>query len=379
MPWLFKQKGSENWWVGYRSGGKQHRHTTGTPDKTKAEAELARIEALLEAKRSDMLTESAIAAITGRQPPKIMLRQEAQSWLSQVDHTTEDNTAARYRGIIETFTRHFKATEDGPLLSDLTTEQIRAFFNDRLKTVAPATVNVERKILRMFFKQACESGALKANPILPIKHFKGKSKVRRQPFTVKQLSDIYTAATHEWQYMTLGGFYTGLRMGDLATLRWETIDWDSRVFNTRDDKTDKSLHIPIAPRLFDWLEKEWVRQGKPGSGYIVSSLAEIYNSGSGALSNAFYKLMKDAGIQLPERAAKHRGTKSGRSGRRQTNPLSFHSLRHSFISFLKSTGASQAIAKELAGHSSDALSDLYTHTPVEVLTEAVAKLPRFTE
>jgi len=97
------------------------------------------------------------------------------------------------------------------------------------------------------------------------------------------------------------------------------------------------------------------------------------------LSNAFYKLMKAAGIKLPERAKKHRGEKVGRTGRRQTNPLSFHSLRHSFISFLKGSGASQAIAKELAGHSSDALSDLYTHIDPKALAYAVAQLPEFAE
>ena len=42
---------------------------------------------------------------------------------------------------------------------------------------------------------------------------------------------------------------------------------------------------------------------------------------------------------------------------------------------LKISGATQATAKELAGHSSDFVSDLYTHVPELVLAEAINKLP----
>ncbi len=378
MPWLFKQPASKNWWVGYRSGGRQFRHSTNSEDIKTAEAERDRIAALLKAKKSEMLTQSVIDAITERKAPRLTLKAEAEAWLTQCEHATDQSTAARYRGIVETFLRFMKADEDGPIISDLSTNQIRNHFNERLKVISPATANTERKILRMFFKHAFDIGALRVNPILPIKHFKVRDKSTRQPFTVKQLSSIFSAADHEWQFMVLCGFYTGLRMGDIATLEWCKVDWHGRMFNTRDEKTDKSLHIPIAPRLFDWLEKEFARKIEP-TGYIVPGLAETYSaSGSGALSNGFYKLMVKAGIPLPDRSKKHRQEKNGRSGRRTTNPLSFHSLRHSFISFLKNTGASQAVAKELAGHASDALSDLYTHVPLDALTDAVSKLPEFT-
>jgi integrase len=378
MPWLYKQAGSDNWWVGYRVNGVQKRHTTGTANRKDADAELDRIKSLLAAKKAETLTAEVIAAITGRQPPKITLKQEVAAWLTQAEHATEEKTFARYTGIMETFAAHFKANDTGPMLGDVTTEQLREYFTARLRDVSPSTANLERKLLRMFFKQARDAEAIKSNPVLPIKHFKGKGVVKRLPFTIKQLKDIYASAEHAWQYMVLGGFYTGFRMGDLATMQWEKIDWAGRVFNTRDDKTDKSLHIPIAAPLFDWLHKEWFQQMQPESGFIVPELADLYNtSGSGALSNAFYKLMKAAGIKLPDRAKKHRKEKEGRSARRQTNALSFHSLRHSFITFLKSTGASQAVAKELAGHSSDALSDHYTHMPPAALADAVSKLPEF--
>jgi site-specific recombinase XerD len=77
---------------------------------------------------------------------------------------------------------------------------------------------------------------------------------------------------------------------------------------------------------------------------------------------------------LAEARTKH-ASKSGRSARRETSAKSFHSLRHSFVSVLKAVGGTQAVAKELAGHSSDMVSDGYTKLPIETLTAAVKQLP----
>ena len=57
----------------------------------------------------------------------------------------------------------------------------------------------------------------------------------------------------------------------------------------------------------------------------------------------------------------HQKTKDGRDAKRTVNELTFHCLRHNFVSNLKMSGAGDSIAKELAGHSSDAVSRVYTH------------------
>ena len=64
-------------------------------------------------------------------------------------------------------------------------------------------------------------------------------------------------------------------------------------------------------------------------------------------------------------------------GSRARSSVTFHSLRHTFVSLLKVTGSSQSVAKELAGHSSDQVNDLYTHVPEEALVKAIKALPSF--
>jgi site-specific recombinase XerD len=59
--------------------------------------------------------------------------------------------------------------------------------------------------------------------------------------------------------------------------------------------------------------------------------------------------------------------------------LSFHSLRHSFVSILKATGANEAVAMALAGHETRAISQQYTSLDENTLRTAVDKLPDVTK
>ena len=68
----------------------------------------------------------------------------------------------------------------------------------------------------------------------------------------------------------------------------------------------------------------------------------------------------------------------GRNAARPVGELSFHCLRHSFVTFLKSTGANEAVAMALAGHETKAISQNYTHLDTATLREAINKLPNVT-
>jgi integrase len=55
--------------------------------------------------------------------------------------------------------------------------------------------------------------------------------------------------------------------------------------------------------------------------------------------------------------------------------LTFHCLRHNFVTMIQLLGGSQAIAGALAGHRSAAVVNVYTHIPMEALHAAVLPLP----
>jgi len=93
------------------------------------------------------------------------------------------------------------------------------------------------------------------------------------------------------------------------------------------------------------------------------------------LSAAFYDLMVEAGLAR-ERSRKNTGT--GRSVKRETSELSFHSLRHTATSLMKNAGISPAIVQDIIGHDSPAISAHYTHIEDHSKRHAIESMPDIT-
>jgi integrase len=97
--------------------------------------------------------------------------------------------------------------------------------------------------------------------------------------------------------------------------------------------------------------------------------------GAGPFSNQFYeKVLYPAGL-VPKRTHLASKDANGKRKKHKGNPISYHSYRHTFISLLKTSGVSQSVAKALAAHASDRISDLYTHVAPEHMQQAIKLLP----
>jgi integrase len=68
----------------------------------------------------------------------------------------------------------------------------------------------------------------------------------------------------------------------------------------------------------------------------------------------------------------------GRSAKRKQSEISFHSFRHTLTTWLKSAGASNALAQMIVGHNSEVVSRGYTHLSAEDTTPSISKLPDVT-
>jgi integrase len=100
---------------------------------------------------------------------------------------------------------------------------------------------------------------------------------------------------------------------------------------------------------------------------------------TGTLSKAFAEqILIPAGL-MAARTKNHGSTGKGREGKRQTNEITFHSLRHSIVTMLKATGASNALAQMIVGHDSSAVSARYTHLSAQDTVESINKLPDVTK
>lgn len=385
MAWLYKRPGTARWWIGWRVNGKLFAKSTGTEDRAEAEKKLAEIETLQQWKAAGRLTRDFVESLTGpsQSGKPVSVRGELDGWLAETKGGAAASTLRRYSEIGEAFAVFLNATPKGPMMGDIDIETVRGFLTSQRANKTASTTNLWRTILSIFFGRAVKNGVIRTNPVAAVKMFRaGKDEeTSRRSFTLQELQLLHQRAPSDfWRYMILGGFFTGLRLGDLATMRWGNVDFGANAIRIQPRKTrknPKTLFIPLRKPLRDALEAK-ARQNRttPAKEPIWPAEAAEYEAhGATEFSQQFTEILAMCG--LATKRLNKQGTGKGRNAKREQG-LSFHCLRHSFVTTLAVLDGSKSVAKELAGHSSDLVSDLYTHMPVESLTAAIEKLPDIT-
>ena len=208
-------------------------------------------------------------------------------------------------------------------LSAVTRKTIAEFRNQVAQKASATTTNHDLKAIKLIFRSAKRDGYIIEDPSEFVESVRRKSsESARRPFTVSEIRSVIDVADKEWKSLVLFGLYTGQRLADLATLRWDNIDLTRNEIRIKTRKTGKRLAIPVAPAL-----KTHIKSLAAGrEGYLHPKAAAIVTSQkrSGTLSNQFADLLAQAGLR---HKAPHRSKGKGRDGRRSSNGLSFHALR----------------------------------------------------
>jgi integrase len=178
-----------------------------------------------------------------------------------------------------------------------------------------------------------------------------------------EVSKLIRAADGDWPGAILLAYYTGARLGDVANMQWNAIDWRNKLIRFTPSKTKKPVTVPLHPQL----ERELVKKPGIGKTPMFASLAGKGTGGRFGLSGRFAAIMEKAGNE-------GKITQHAKGGRALSN-LSFHSLRHSFNSAMANAGISQEIRQKLTGHASAEMNARYTHHELEPLRAAVAAIP----
>jgi integrase len=133
------------------------------------------------------------------------------------------------------------------------------------------------------------------------------------------------------------------------------------------------VRIPIQPDLLAFFEGVPIHSDKPDAP-VFPMLAKTPVNGATGLSETFTRIMLAAGVDRgkPSRVLKE-GESKGKG--RITWEKGFHSLRHTFTSWLRNAGVSEEDRMALTGHSTRESHAIYSHHDEAALREAVAKLP----
>jgi integrase len=258
-------------------------------------------------------------------------------------------------------------------ISRISVQDIRGFQKSEAGRVSISSTNHALKVLRSALREAFREGLIHTNPAERVGGIKrGKAETERRAFTMSEIQRLLEIASDEWQGLILFGYFTGQRMSDLASLTWRNVDTVRKEISLVTSKTGRRQVIPIATHLLDFIECMPAGENPtqplfPNAYAIVTKTRRI-----STLSNQFYALMFQAGLVEP-RTHKKRGV--GRNAQRKLNEISFHCLRHTTTSQLKNSGTTSAVAEEIVGHDSPAISKMYTHIDGETMRQAVNNLP----
>src|SRR6266704_344081 len=148
----------------------------------------------------------------------------------------------RYRQVIRDFIA-LLGSRANLALPHITPKDVLAYRNSITKTgKAARTANLSVKVVSAAFNAAVRQHIIESNPATALESLPVKAE-ERATFTPAQVSKLIRAAEGDWRGAILLGYYTGARLGDVANMRWSTIDLDHRLIRFTPSKTKKPVTI----------------------------------------------------------------------------------------------------------------------------------------
>ena len=168
------------------------------------------------------------------------------------------------------------------------------------------------------------------------------------------LLDALKERSQQTYEMAMLALYCGLRFGEIAGLTWQDIDFSQDIITIRDSKNGRTRHAYMTPQVRAMLKAK--PQGKPGDLLFPGKDGRRM----GKISRTFDRTVKDIGLNNNVTDPRMR--------------LSFHSLRHTFASWLVQSGTDLYVVQQLLGHRTNAMTQRYAHLRQDNLRQAVKQL-----
>lgn len=317
-------------------GGRQHRESSGSPNKKVAEKLLA--------VRKAQVFEERWNLPRSRSP---RLGEAAQQFLESVAH---EKTRSRYSSSINNILRYFGKQVR---LSEITPESVFKFQQQRLTEKAgKATVNRDVATLSSLMSRARRMRLVSHNPCSDV----GKLNERRERRQAKPISFDEEARLKQFSPPWLSVLITvlaetGLRVRKEALpLKWDDIDLDSAIphIRVRNSKTSAGIRTVWLTTHCQETLAAWQQLWGPAFSPFVFPSPRVPGNHLTDYKKAWQKAAKDAGL----------------ADRR------IYDLRATFASRANACQASGLTVAQLLGHSSTQILPTYVR-PLDENTRAV--------
>ena len=247
--------------------------------------------------------------------------------------------------------------------ADKPLSKISPFDLERMKSellkkgLAPATVKHCLVLVRQIINKAISWNIWKGeNPVKKVKlpqlnnqrvrfltHDEADQLLKHLAMVSRQLHDIALLSLH-----------TGMRAGEIFNLKWVHIDLENELIHIADPKSGRSRKAFMTEDVKAIFENR--QKGEPEEFVFKNRKGEQIKQ----ISNRFSRVVKKLGFNNGITDARQRVT--------------FHTLRHTFASWLAIQGTPILTIKELLGHQTLAMTERYSHLIPDTKREAVLSL-----
>jgi site-specific recombinase XerD len=225
---------------------------------------------------------------------------------------------------------------------------------------SPRSIQYALAVIRQVFNMAYRNGIfMGGNPVKKVKIPKVDNK-RLRFLTIDEaetlLNNLRKKSIEMWE-MALISLDTGLRASEIFRLNWIDIKIEQGLINAKDSKGKKTRFAYMTARLREMLlDKDIGRANEllypaPGGGQRRE------------ISRTFERVVKDLGFN------------DGIMDRR--DKVVFHTLRHTYASWLVQAGEDLYVVKERMGHSTMAMTERYAHLAPKNAERTVKTLENF--
>ena len=300
------------------------------------------------------------------------LRQCLVQWLEESKKlTVKASSYTRYCSIVY---KHILPQLGDCPVNEVTTKTVQDYIhylsNDakNRKGLAPATIKIHLVLLSSFFEKMIELELVQNNPCKNI-HIPPRQK--KKPNYLKQseyqkLEKVLEDKLYDKRARAiLLALKTGIRLGELAALRWADIDLQSKTIHVRHsiqrvkaeasekNKTEvvfgqtksafTEIDIPMNDGIYRLLHAYQKSLKKSG---VIAEESFVFSNRQGsyldprAYQNYFSALLKEAGIRC----------------------VNFHALRHTFATIAASKNMQISTLSRILGHSNPSITlQIYVH------------------
>ena len=272
------------------------------------------------------------------------------------------NTNARKRSVechiqrIERFRKYIGSVR----ASEVSWFTIENYKSRRLKEGASkSTVNRELRILKSAFNKAKALGIYKGE-VPPIEFFK-ESKNERLRFLTPEEAEKLISACPEWfRPVVVFALNTGLRAGEIFSMKWENVDFKNRVLRIEPGytKTKDTYTLPMNDAVYSLLKEIRKKQADCGikHGYVFTNSRGLpYKYEDRTYRKVFVTACRKAGIK----------------------DFRFHDLRHTFASWVAINSKDIYAVQKLLNHKKIETTKRYAHLTERYLRDVVNSLSDF--